>query len=52
MGIIILLVGNLHYPVMFYLVMHFLWFFILYYIIVIDKRCKKKCLSKFNYHVS
>lgn len=41
MGIVILLTGNLHYPVMFYLIMHFLWFFILYYIFVIDKGCKK-----------
>lgn len=35
-GIVSLLVGNLHYPVMFYFVMNGLWFFITYYILVIE----------------
>ena len=33
-AIILLLVGNLHYPVMFYFVMSFIWFFITYHIMV------------------
>lgn len=33
-AIIMLLVGNLHYPVMFYFVMNFMWFFIVYHIMV------------------
>lgn len=32
--IIMLLVGNLHYPVMFYFIMNFMWFFIVYHIMV------------------
>ncbi len=34
LAIIMLLVGNLHYPVMFYFVMNFMWFFIVYHIMV------------------
>lgn len=37
-GLIILMIGNLHYPVMFYAIMHFMWFYILYFILVIEKR--------------
>lgn len=35
LAIIMLLIGNLHYPVMFYFVMNFIWFFIVYHILVV-----------------
>lgn len=34
--IVLLLVGNLHYPVMFYFIMNVIWFFICYIILVIE----------------
>lgn len=37
LGLCSLLIGNLHYPVMFYFVMNFLWFYIVYYIFVAEK---------------
>lgn len=37
LGLFSLLIGNLHYPVMFYFVMNFLWYFIVYYIFVAEK---------------
>ena len=37
LGIIMLIVGNLHYPVMFYMVMHFMWYIIVYYVLVLEK---------------
>lgn len=36
-GFIMLIVGNLHYPVMFYMIMHFMWYIIIYYVLVIEK---------------
>ena len=36
-GIIMLIVGNFHYPVMFYMIMHFMWYIIIYYILVIER---------------
>lgn len=36
LAIIMLLIGNLHYPVMFYFVMNFIWFFIIYHILVVN----------------
>ena len=40
MGLLVLLVGNMHYPVMFYMLMHFIWFYIMYYIFVVEKNQK------------
>jgi hypothetical protein len=37
LAIVSLLVGNLHYPVMFYTIMHFLWFVIGYCIFVLER---------------
>ena len=36
MSIVLMLVGNLHYPVMFYFVMNVIWFFIIYIILVLE----------------
>lgn len=36
LAIIMLLIGNLHYPVMFYFIMNFIWFFIIYHILVVN----------------
>lgn len=38
-AIVLLLVANLHYPVMFYFIMNFLWFYIFYHIIV-EEQCQ------------
>ncbi len=38
LGFVMLIVGNLHYPVMFYMIMHFMWYIVIYYILVIEKR--------------
>jgi len=45
LGIIMLIVGNLHYPVMFYMIMHFMWYVIIYYILVIDRMSLTKITS-------
>ena len=37
-GFLSLIVGNLHYPVMFYMIMHFMWYIIIYYVLVIEKK--------------
>lgn len=39
LAILLLLVANLHYPVMFYFIMNFLWFYIFYHIIV-EEQCR------------
>lgn len=44
-AILLLLVANLHYPVMFYFIMNFLWFYIFYHIIVEEQsRVMRKIL--------
>jgi hypothetical protein len=47
LSMVLFWVGNLHYPVMFYVVMHVLWFFILYYIVVFDSSRNEKS-SNYN----
>ncbi len=39
-AIIMLLIGNLHYPVMFYFIMNFIWFFIIYHIYTFNNEKK------------